>query len=114
MKTLGKQEVEYIKKLHAAGKSYEDIATILHKQEYRTQYGKALCSGAISNFMIANGYRNHYKKRRRTSAELAALRTGQAPVTATPVSEDFMLDVIANKSLSKTQKLKVLTALLED
>jgi len=101
-KELDKQALEVIKTLKSRGKCYEKCADALRAQGYRVLMG-ASGGAQVSKFAIDNGIR----ERSRQAGYARKITTDDTP------SEDFMLDVLASKKLTKQQKLKVLTALMD-
>jgi len=89
--------------LKEKGMKNRAIAKLFNKEGMHGPTGRPVCPASISHFMIENGIRTHKytpKKTKRTYT-----KQEKSP-------DNFMLDVIASKELTRDQKLKVLQALL--
>lgn len=103
-KPLDKAAFETAKKLKETKKSYDDIADILRSQGYRVMLG-ASGGAQVSKHCLDYGFRiKSYDKPKSTYKNKKQNNE----------NEDFMLDVLSSYKLSKNQKIKVLTALLDE
>jgi len=115
-KFLDKDTVITITDLRKKGLSYVKIAEALTREGYTSRTGKPICDAQVSKLMIANGVRCLS----RPTKGLRYKKVANGIVSSTPIKEvtkentheDFMLDVLVNKTLTKTQKVKILEALL--
>jgi hypothetical protein len=111
MKPLDTAALEFIREKRLQGVVLKKLVPQLQRMGYSKLNKKPLCTATLSHFLCANGLRTRatYKHRkgftRNKSLKMNVSKTMESP-------DDFLLDVIANKKLSRDQKIKVLTALI--
>lgn len=116
------------KPVREAGGTMSEVCKALIDAGYTKKSGRPLCPATVSHFLIACGMRTYEAKGRRPSqARFTHLNTKKqqtrrfprvgvnvvTDTTATSSSDDLIQTVMANKKLSKAQKLTMLSALME-
>lgn len=102
---LDKKAFDYIKLQHKNGKTYKSCLGDLTAMGYRMASGKEMIDPAVvSQFMSSRGYR--------AMPRLAKQVNTPIKIAKSPHLENFLLDVLINKDLSKPQKIKILQALI--
>lgn len=113
MKPLDKTAIDIVRQERLKKTRYPEICSILFKHGYTAADGKVLHPAVVSAAMCKLGFRTKRPFKRGLPTDLiAGYSKPLVNAPASPDTENFMLDVIANKNLTREQKLKVLSALL--